>query len=402
MNTVLNNTQSASITKFELLSEKLTRHYCQKILMPAGATELLEDIAARIKSDKRLFEIYRDFYESYIGSGYWTTVWEPLKINPYVEEVFGNHSSLFYLHAALERLPCTEQRYRELGIGEDLFVETLRDIGMHVQRAYDLVGYYCIRNFTWIWRHLEARMFRLGRLQYLIMPFNGAVKGFYNSSKDILLLLSKGGIELRENGDMQGVCKKEKTAGGFITQYLETEDSYVGNPVTPYGKGIQAQIRLKKKAWEKILDENDCLLDIHIPKDGEFNLKTVMDSYEQAGHFFKKFFSGVTIKGMYCHTWLFSPQLQEMLPGNSNIVRFQRQFYLYPTVGSVDFLWKNVFNDLTEVKDAKPDTFLRRKVLEYIEEDKEIFDLKGIFLDAAGTFGNSSYMDKYDRGEYPL
>ncbi|WP_213615654.1 hypothetical protein [Paenibacillus lactis] len=32
-----------------------------------------------------------------------------------------------------------------------------------------------------------------------------------------------------------------------------------------------------------------------------------------------------------------------MLPPSSNIVKFQKQFYVYPTAGSERFLWKFVF-----------------------------------------------------------
>lgn len=379
-----------------LLSKGLTRHYCDKILMPEGATKELVKVSERINTDQKLLKIYENFYTNYIDSGYWTTVWEPLNIHPYVEEVFGNYSSLFYLHAALERLPLTEQKYSELGIGEDIFIETLRDIGVWVQHGCDLVGYYCILNFSWIWRHLEARMFRLGRLQYLALPFNGDVKGFYNSKEDILQLLCGSGMELRANGDMQGVCEKEKTTDGFITEYQETEEYYTGNPVTPYGKGLNKHVRLRKGQWQKVLDQGDYLLDVHIPRDGDFDLKNITSSYNEAKEFHKKYFPWLNIKGMICHTWMFTPQLQEMLPKTSNLVRFQRQFYLYPTKGSVKFLWNFVFGELTELKDAKPDTSLRRHVLNYLKEGKEIFDMRGVFLDIGGSLGNLSYMDKYD------
>ena len=384
--------------KFKLLSKEMTEAYCKKILMPVGATDIMADMAEKIKEDNELYNIYNKFYEDYINSGYWTTVWEQLKIDPYVEENFGKHASLFYLHAALERLPLTEKRYSELGISEDIFIDTLRDIGVWVQNAYNLVGHYCIRNFSWVWRHLEGRIFRLGRLQYMAKPFNGAVKGFYNDNESKLLLLADNGMELRANGDMQGVCGKEKTADGFITKYEETAEFYIGNPITPYGKGINEILKLEKGKWQKVLDEGDCLLEIHIPRDGDFSLDAIKASYLQAKEFYNRHFPELHIKGMACHTWLFTPQLQDMLPRSSKIVEFQRQFYLYPTNGSVNFLWNFVFNDLTEKKDAKADTYLRSQVLEFINEDKEIFDMRGVFLDVTGSFGTVSYMDNYDNG----
>lgn len=386
--------------EFKLLSKDVTEDYCRKICMPEGATQILADMAEKINEDKKLFYVYNKFYEDYIESGYWTTVWEALKIDPYVEETFGKHASMFYLHAALERLPLTEERYLKLGIGNEIFVDTMRDIGVWVQNAYNLVGYYSIRNFSWIWRHLEVKLFRLGRLQYMAQPFNGGVKGFYNDCESKLLLLADIGMELRSNGDMQGVCGKEKTVDGFVTKYEETGEFYIAHPITPYGKGIKETVKLKKSEWQKVLDAGDYLLDIHIPRDGDFSLETLKASYRQAREFYNKYFPGLHIKGMSCHTWLFTPQLQEMLSKNSKIVDFQRQFYLYPTSGSVSFLWQFVFNDLTERKDAKGDTYLRSQVLRFVDEDKEIFDMRGVFLDVAGDFGSDSCMDKYDKREY--
>lgn len=161
-----------------LLSKDLTQQYCKKILMPEGATEILVEIANKLNADQKLLDIYMEFYKNNIESGHWTTVWEPLTIHPYVEETFGNEASLLYLHAALQRLPLAEQKYAELGLSEELFVETLRDISVWVQNAYNLVGYYAIRNFSWIWRHLEARMFRISGMQFIATKFSGVVKGF--------------------------------------------------------------------------------------------------------------------------------------------------------------------------------------------------------------------------------
>ncbi|MEK6991707.1 acyltransferase domain-containing protein [Paenibacillus sp. FSL K6-1566] len=374
-----------------LLTKELTQQYCRKILMPEGATEILMDIADKINHDPQLFEIYWEFYKSYIDSGYWTTIWEPLTIHPYVKEVIGKEASLFYLHAALQRLPLTEQKYSEKGLSQELFVETLKDIGVWVQHAFHLVGYYAIGNFSWIWRHLEAKMFRLGGMQFMATPFSGIVKGFYNIKEDAILLLCGEGMELRANGDMQGVCNQEKTTDGYVTEYQETEDYFLGHPITPIGKGIRQQVKLKKTEWKKVLDKDDILLEIHIPRDTAFDMESLKDTYRQAKEFYATYFPEIESKGMVSHSWLFTPQLRELLPPSSNIVRFQKQFYLYPTAGSERFLWNFVFNEMTEVKEAKPDTLLRKQVLSYLEEGKEIFDMNGIFLDICGDFGTVVY-----------
>lgn len=374
-----------------LCSEELVHNYCRRIRMPEGATEILLDITRKINTDGKLFGIYKEFYKNHIDSGYWTTVWDSPPVHPYVREVIGKEASLFYLHAALQRLPITEQRYSERGLSEELFADTLSDIGVWVQHAFNLVGYYAMGNFGWIWRHLEARLFRLGGMQFMAAEFSGVVKGFYNAKEKSCLLLCGEGMELRANGDMQGVCNKAKTTDGFVTEYRETEDYFIGNPITPLGKGLNKQVKLKRKEWQKVLDQGDTLLEIHIPRNTPFDMGSLQATYKQAKEFYAANFPEIKVQGMMCHTWFFTPQLREMLPPTSNILKFQKQFYLYPTAGSERFLWNFVFNEVTELKDAKPDTSLRKQVLRYLKEGKELFDMNGIFLDVCGDFGTVSY-----------
>jgi hypothetical protein len=52
--------------KFILLSKEMTKTYCEKILMPKGAIEIMSNMAEEINNNKKLFDIYNEFYESYI------------------------------------------------------------------------------------------------------------------------------------------------------------------------------------------------------------------------------------------------------------------------------------------------------------------------------------------------
>lgn len=382
---------------FKFLSPEQIRYYCERILMPPEATSLLMHITESIHSNPQLFAIYTDFYKHFIQNGYWTTIWEQLSIDPYVESQFGQHASLFYLHATLELLPITEQRYQERGISDAIFVETLRDISTWVQNAYRLVGYYAIRNIHWIWRHLEAKLFRIGRLQYMPIQLNEDLHVFRNIHTGETLILAESGLAIRANGDMQGVCGKPHTSDGFITTFEESSTHYIGYPITPYGKCASSITTLTKIDWQPILQKGDYILEIHIPRDGDFTPDALRASYLSAQKFFTLHFPEYSLKGMYCHTWLFTPQLQDILPASSNIVAFQRNFYLYPHAGSKNFAWNFVFNELQKPEEVTADTYLRQQLLDYVLQDKEIFDLKGLYLNVSGEFTHFSYMDYFDQ-----
>ena len=68
-------------------------------------------------------------------------------------------------------------------------------------------------------------------------------------------------------------------------------------------------------------------------------------------------------KPIYCHSWLMSPLLKEMLPESSNILRFQELFDMTPetTPGNDVLLW--VFKNYKLPKEELPEnTSLQRKL----------------------------------------
>jgi GNAT domain-containint protein/N-acyltransferase family protein len=71
-------------------------------------------------------------------------------------------------------------------------------------------------------------------------------------------------------------------------------------------------------------------LDLHIPAIGPLNPPAVEASLTTAVSFFRKHFPDTTNRYAWCNSWLLDPQLAEYLPGNANIVAFQRRFQLLP------------------------------------------------------------------------
>jgi hypothetical protein len=90
------------------------------------------------------------------------------------------------------------------------------------------------------------------------------------------------------------------------------------------------------------------------------------------------------------------------MPPDSNIVRFQREFYLYPHPGSPDFLWSYVFGEkYKDVAAAPRDTALRSAVLDWLEAGNELFDLPGVMLHGPDQWGTQPYYPKEIQHEQP-
>ena len=62
----------------------------------------------------------------------------------------------------------TQKRYERLGIGEDILIDTLSDIVTWTNTHYSLYGKLGLSELNWLSRHLKARLFKLGRLQFCI------------------------------------------------------------------------------------------------------------------------------------------------------------------------------------------------------------------------------------------
>lgn len=77
----------------------------------------------------------------------------------------GNYRMLFlyyYCHMGCE----AHEEYVKRGISDRIFFDTFRDLTYWCQNCRDEFGEYGINEYHWFFRHIELRIFRLGRLQF--------------------------------------------------------------------------------------------------------------------------------------------------------------------------------------------------------------------------------------------
>lgn len=111
---------------------------------------------------------------------------------------------------------------------------------------------------------------------------------------------------------------------------------------------------------------------LHIPESGPLTPEAVAASLDEARAFFPRHFPDEHHTAFSCSSWLLDPQLLEYLPGDSNIVRFQRMFELEPYEepegldADVEML-RFVFRTLTTPLDRLPRrTVLQRAVVDHL------------------------------------
>lgn len=386
----------------EILSEAGLSNWCRRIAIPDAALPALSETAAQIRADAELQAIFAAFHEKTALRGEWQREWTALRFDPLVVERMGERASQFYLLAYLAALPYTWQLYQQRGISLEIFRATMLDFRFYMQDYFDLHGIWGYPVFPWVWRHLTGELYRLGRLQYMLTPFSAGVTVLRKRTDQETLLLADPQQPLRADGWAWGAGLAE---GGKTPPTPETwqplfeaqPDGWRGHAVSPYGWVEKNARFLPAAEWQLALQRGDTVLDLHIPRKDPLNAQTCSVSYTQALAFFAHVFPERQPKALHCHTWMFSPQLQQFLPPESNVVRFQREFYLYPFAGSPSFLWNFVFGDKYPLRESAPrDTSLRRAVLDWLENGSEIFDLPGLMFHTPAEWGRQPYMRRWD------
>jgi hypothetical protein len=379
--------------EIEILQENHLRKWCSRLLIPDECTNVLSSIAEKINTDEELQQTFTSFYDHTVIQGNWHQEWSDLPMDPLIIQKMGHQdASLFYLLAYLSALPGAERKYRQLGIGLDIFYDTMRDITLWINHAHEIYGDWRFTQFSWIWRHLDCQLFRLGRLQFMLSTFPGNVTAFRNKKSGRVILFGDPKMTLRNDGYAEGAGGNPSNTDTWNAVYEESPAGWRGNRIMPQGYTLREQSFLIRSEWTKALKFGDTILDLHIPRGEKLSMENCKDSFIQAFKFFTTIFPDHPFKGVYCHTWFFTPQLQTILPQDSNIVHFQREFYLYPHPGGPAFLWSFVFGEkYPEAKTAPRDTSLRNAVLNWINNGGELFDMPGIMLHSPELWGTQPY-----------
>ena len=112
-------------------------------------------------------------------------------------------------------------------------------------------------------------------------------------------------------------------------------------------------------------------LNVHIPEGEPLAFEKCMDSFRRAERFFAARGEGKPEFYM-CDSWLLSPALKELLPADSNIIRFQDLFRIVKVHYAFPQAEQRIFGDILEDKSRYPeDTSLRRKAKRYFQEGND-------------------------------
>jgi len=263
-------------------------------------------------------------------------------------------------------LPRMLEMHRSLGIPEQVTRDTLHDIALWSEHYRSVHSRWGFAEFGWLQHHFLGRLFRLQRLEFMPMTYQGGYRVYRGKSDGRVIAIAESGTRFRRDGLVDGTSGITDPDAWEST--LEESNGFVrGSVISGDGHALRDRVEIRLDEWDLLLGKGTSLLDVHIPAGSGLDRQSCIDSYTMANDFYRRFFPEHKHAGFVCCSWLLDPELGKILPADSNIVLFQREFYLLPVLSDDGQTFERVFGgkpeDLTK---APRDTSVRRAILDHV------------------------------------
>lgn len=165
----------------------------------------------------------------------------------------------------------------------------------------------------------------------------------------------------------------------FVREHMESYGCYGFDRGSWTPRQVSCKLfRIGQLEYELTTLDGADVVSLHIPTDVDLRPEVLRPSVKAGLQELYRLFPAYEGKGVYCHSWLLSPQLKDFLPENANILRFQELFDVEPEgiPGKDVLLW--VFKNPRLPREEYPEhTSLQRKLKGFLLND-------GLFLEGIG------------------
>ena len=210
----------------------------------------------------------------------------------------------------------------------DLNQENIGAFRGYSQACFGQKGYWGILEWHWNMLCAGGCMFMFGVLKFVPGEFTGDFPVITDGKRYVSLI--GGEYFIGKEGEL--VDCEEKSIGK--TTFYEDEGKYVGNVVSASGAVETSPTECSKEIWKDYLRGGTHTIEIHIPAKIEYTPSAIKEAYKMAVDFYKDFYPQHKPKAIAGYSWIFSPQLEKVLPETSNILAVNRSMHILPNVGS--------------------------------------------------------------------
>ena len=268
---------------------------------------------------------------------------EKLAAIPQLDEALPKLYGNFFILLVLAGFPTAIELHESKQLPASVMTATLKDLNIWVEQYQRELGITGLthRIFGWMQGHLNGGLFKIGRLQFNY-PFlmDSGIMAFKHKITGALQLLSAADIRYNRSGLIDGINEIWDKTEHWVSTVNETETAISGNPINAAGSAEKQVIKLEFKEWDRVLNEGDEVLNIHIPAGEPMTPEACSESFEQARLFFSKYFPDYNFKAFVCFSWLLDSQFEHILKPTSNILKFQHLGRIWPMNGESEAIYR--------------------------------------------------------------
>ncbi|MFQ6042591.1 MAG: acyltransferase domain-containing protein [Candidatus Poribacteria bacterium] len=342
---------------------------CEAAYLPRGMTQAVLAVSKRIAADEALCA-----FAWYCHHRLFQARERRVEIHrlPILTAALGRDAGMFYVLILLAFTPQMQEVHHRRKIPADIVRDTVLNLKfcMEAEDYSQEFGQWGIspRILNWLMNHWRGELYRLGRLQFVPSRFHGKLRAFRHRAKGTVIALSEEGARYRSDGQVDGAGGVYDAADAWTATLNITDTEIIGYPIAPVGHAIRNQVRLPTAEWAQVLAPGHPVLAIHIPAGSPMSFELCGESVRQALEFFPKHFPDKPFIAFTCHSWILDRQFEKLLPPTSNLVRFQKEMYLFPVAGGNESVLRAVFGRKTkDISSAPRDTTMQRAFARHIE-----------------------------------
>ena len=346
------------------LESSKVRLACDRLAFPPDLIQALVASAERIVSN-RLLTRYAWFCHKAIT--------DPNLAETVIALPTPNDDPLFFALILLSALPSLTDFYQTRNISSKVLQETISDLLLWIRHYHEKNGRWGLAETRWLIKHFTGKVFRLGRLQFELSKLHRPWYIFQNRSDASHQLLAAHGQLFRHDGQFANADNINDLITWESTLSI-SETAAAGCPVNSHGNCEQRKIVLSFDDWKLTGKPADPMIAVHIPAIGPLDPLACKESFNQAPIFFKQHFPEFAAVAYSCESWLLDPQLEKILPRESNIVKFLKLWVLYPVLGAnSNQTYERVFGSTTWPPNAKTvRTSLQKSIVEIVKNGGQV------------------------------
>lgn len=272
-------------------------------------------------------------------------------------------TSMLPLYILVSMLPSAVEEYRRRGFSE-------KEIGLVMHRIWD--GMRIVKRqtgmpginktyFTWQTLFAKARIFEFEEgLQFEMKKVHGAATYIRNKTTGQIVPLVSQGMVHHTGLQMLGSIGYEDEEGAFEATFSEDEENIYG--YGSYNCRIETTLHTYPKSqWEVYLRPGDDFISFHIPEGADISLEAVIPQFKKAREVVKARFPEHKGWDIFGSSWIFDPNLLEIVKPDSKIAQLMTIFTFYPVKSDGTSIFSFVFDRKPEhLEDLPEDSSLRR------------------------------------------